>query len=642
MNVIKIFKDDIKRIIKNPIAIIVIIGVIILPSLYAWFNIIANWDPYSSTGGLAVAVVNNDKGYNLMGKEMSLGDNIVDTLKDNDKMGWKFVDEDEAIEGAKSGKYYAAIVIPEDFSKDITSVLSGDIVRPRIDYYCNSKKNAIAPKMTNSGVSTIQNQVNTTFVQTITKSIEDVIISTSESSDKYNVSSNIIERFDKVNSNMDTIKQSLNAFNDTVKAFNDLNNMMQASVNGVEAQIDIATNSLGNAKNTINSFTAIGIPAGDATDSSNDLQNSLSDIQAKLNEIQDILNNSSGTNIAIDRINQIMQNIKDQKDSLNNKINAVVNQSVASIKNNANTSVDGVISNLQGLKTNLTNVSDVLSKLGNALDSTQKAFDTTIGLIEDIQGKINDASEEIKGVAQNQNLKSLFDTLSNNTELISEFIAAPVEVDTKELYPIDNYGTAMTPFYTTLAIWVGGIVLVAILKTTIKSREQYTKLKPYQEYLGRYILFFILAFLQSTIICLGDIFYLKIQCDNRIAFLVACWMASFIFSTIIYTLTISFGDVGKALSVLLLVIQLAGAGGTFPIEVTPEFFQKINKFLPFTHSINAMRESIAGMYGMDYMKDLVYLLAFLPFVLILGLLLRNPLIHANEFFEEKLKNTELM
>lgn len=125
-------------------------------------------------------------------------------------------------------------------------------------------------------------------------------------------------------------------------------------------------------------------------------------------------------------------------------------------------------------------------------------------------------------------------------------------------------------------------------------------------------------------------------------FMISGWISSLVFTNIIYTLTVSFGDIGKALSVIILVIQIAGSSGTFPIEVTPKFFQNVYPFLPFTYAINAMRETIAGFYGNQYLIYLLQVLAFLPFALLLGLVLRRPLIKFNRFFDERLEDTHLM
>ena len=238
----------------------------------------------------------------------------------------------------------------------------------------------------------------------------------------------------------------------------------------------------------------------------------------------------------------------------------------------------------------------------------------------------------------------LEELISGDKDSISSFLAAPVELKTNEVYPVENYGSSMAPFYSTLSIWIGGIVLVAMLKVTVSenSTAGLKRLKLHQIYLGRYLIFLILGLLQSTLICLGDLFYLGIQCEHPFLFLFAGWISSIVYVNIIYTLTVSFGDIGKAVSVVLLVMQVAGTGGTFPIEVAPGFFKAVYPLLPFTHSMAAMREAVGGLYGMDYWIDLGKLCIFFVVSLIVGLVLRKPIIKMNEAFSEKLEETKIM
>ena len=202
----------------------------------------------------------------------------------------------------------------------------------------------------------------------------------------------------------------------------------------------------------------------------------------------------------------------------------------------------------------------------------------------------------------------------------------------------------MAPFYSVLAIWVGGVVLVAMMKVNVdrKRQEELADVTPAQLYLGRYILFLIIGLLQSGLICLGDLYFLEIQCEHPFYFMLAGWFTSIVFVNLLYTLTVSFGDIGKAICVVLMVIQVAGSGGTFPIEMTPTFFQKLYVLLPFTHSMAAMRECIAGFYGNVYWKELGILGLYLIASLLLGLVLRKPIIRLNEAFNEKLEETKVI
>jgi len=304
------------------------------------------------------------------------------------------------------------------------------------------------------------------------------------------------------------------------------------------------------------------------------------------------------------------------------------------------------LSSLSGLLTQfsatLPQLSQVLEHVDGAMGSAVQALRLTQELVDASRADLQALISDLESAEQDRRLDQLADLLKNDAAAMGGFMAAPVQVESHSFFPIANYGSAMSAFYSVLACWVGGVVLVAILKVDVDEDETLHSLRPHERYLGRYLLFLLFGILQSTIICLGDVYFLGIQCTSVPLFLLAGWVASFVFTLIIYTLTASFGDVGKALAVILLVIQIAGSGGTFPIEVTPPFFQAVYPFLPFTHGINAMREIIAGQYGTAYWTDLLKLLAFVPAALLLGLVLRRPLIRLNEFFQERLESTHLM
>ena len=289
-------------------------------------------------------------------------------------------------------------------------------------------------------------------------------------------------------------------------------------------------------------------------------------------------------------------------------------------------------------------IEDLSGSAASDLGKLKTALDTSASLLDEASGRMNDVLQKLSEAAENGNLEILKDVLRNGSDTVSSFLASPVKMETKSIYPVENYGSAMAPFYSTLSIWVGGIVLVAMMKVTL-SEERKKKLhhvKNYQIYFGRYLLFFIMGLIQSGLICLGDLFFLGIQCEHPFLFVLSGWLTSIVYVNIIYTLTVSFGDVGKAICVILLVIQVAGSGGTFPIEMAPSFFQKVYQFLPFTHSMGAMREAIAGLYGNIYVKELGTLGLFLIFSLLLGLVFRKPVIRLNELFTEKLEETKLM
>ena len=175
--IFSVFRTDIKSLTKNLVVFVVVIGITILPALYAWFNIASNWDPYSGTGDLPFAVCSLDKGAGYKSVKVKAGDKIVDGLKQNNQMGWAFLDDaDEAKNGVTDGKYYAAVVIPEDFSKNLLSITTGKFKQAKLQYYVNEKKNAVAPKITDKGIEAIRDNVDSEYVSAITEALAVIIL----------------------------------------------------------------------------------------------------------------------------------------------------------------------------------------------------------------------------------------------------------------------------------------------------------------------------------------------------------------------------------------------------------------------------------------------------------------------------------
>ena len=168
-NVFKLFSYDIKHLFGNVITVVIVLGLVFLPSIFTWYNVIACWNVFDNTGNLKVAVANSDEGYqsDLLPTKINVGDSVESALRANDQLDWVFTDEEDAIDGARSGKYYAAVVIPQSFSSDMMSFYSDNAEHAELIYYENEKKNAVAPRVTDQASSKVAAQVNTTFAETI-------------------------------------------------------------------------------------------------------------------------------------------------------------------------------------------------------------------------------------------------------------------------------------------------------------------------------------------------------------------------------------------------------------------------------------------------------------------------------------------
>jgi putative membrane protein len=289
----------------------------------------------------------------------------------------------------------------------------------------------------------------------------------------------------------------------------------------------------------------------------------------------------------------------------------------------------------------LTGSKDVLNSLANTVQTLNSAFYQMQNVLNNISGQLTDLLQKIDDLKNDEKIQTLLDFFGLDPDAIGSFLAQPVETVTEAVYPVENYGSGMTPFYSTLAVWVGSVILCAILKAEADSTVVPDP-KMWQMFFGRYLTFFVFAQLQGLVIVLGDMFLLGCQCLHPWLFIIAGSVTAFSFSLLIYALTVSFGDVGKAIVVVIMILQIAGSSGSFPIELLPEFFQKAYVFFPFPYAINAMRECIAGLYHLDYVKYLLDLMIFVGAALFIGLVIRKPFVGLNEYIEEKMEDTELL
>ena len=729
-NILQIFLRDIRKIKGNTIAMIMMIGILVVPTLYAWFNIGGSWDPYENTSGIKIAVASDDAGYqgDLLAIDINLGDKILTYFHENDEMDWVFTDSEEAIEGAKSGKYYAAIVVPESFSEDMMTLFSTgkDLKNPELQYYANGKKNAIASIVTEKRADAVQGEVSEKFVKAISKAALEAmktVVNVADEADQSDIVDNLIHNLEDISSDLTAAAGTISAFEsmasatqtmlDSTSTFlkdtqtrsdGDLDSLgeLEGTVNELKYSLDGATSRLNDA---LESSAALyqemakavqqGIQAAATSDDVAQLKTSLGEISTKLDTVitgyssaadqldaanaslaQQGLDVGLGDVIADLRTTvTLMQTLKTGLGDAMTSVGTLTTDAAAAQKE-----LDGILAKLADNAASVQkdyedhvkkDLQDLASSVGNAdakvttllnsmdegldgvyklSDSTesdlaklQKTLKTSRGLLERGAADLTDLADRLRSEKDRDSLDTIDSLLDEDLDVVGSFISTPVELTTEHVYEVENYGSAMAPFYTTLAIWVGGVVMAAMLKAGVKEKELIglTNVKNYQKYLGRYLLFLILGLLQATLICLGDLYFLGIQCKSPLLFLLAGWVTSLVYVNLIYTLCVSFGDIGKAVSVILMVLQVAGTGGNFPIELAPAFFQKLYNALPFVYSMNAMRETVAGFYGNYYWNQLGTLLLYLIPSLVLGLILRMPIIRWNEHFEEKLESTKL-
>ena len=710
-NIFKIYKNDLKDIFTNKVLLVIIIGLCILPSLYAWFNIKASWDPYGNTGNISVAVINEDSGAEIMNKKVNMGDELVKELKTNKDLGWKFVDRKKALEGVNSGKYYAYIEIPSNFSENLTSLVSKDIKKGTIIYTVNEKINAIAPKITSKGATTIQNEVNQTVVKTVSEvvlkafkeagiEIEKQLpkLSTLENNlvevqgkfkDIDKVVDTAIDATDKVSDIIKDIQNDMPLIKDTItnskNLSSDIKSFLNDSKTGLSQLSPILKNDLGliseissNAKNAVSDLIdAINKGSESAPQLIDNLSTKLSDLASSTNtltkfleklnklvpgnQLKSVIDSLNSISAKLDTAVSSLQTIKNQVangekpplTNLNNLLKVIgdVNTITSSILNNFDSKIQGPISNIieDSFKV-ADNIIAVLDSAEKKLPAFEDILNTTLSFsgsaekgasfikekLPYAKSVVDTLVDSMKKINNSSEVNELISLLKSDVLKRSDFLKQPVDLVENRLYPIKNYGSAMAPFYTVLSLWVGILLLMSLLSTNVHGDY-----KPNEVYFGRGLTFLTLTIIQALIVSLGDIYFLKVQAVNIPLFILISVFTSIVFTAIVYSLVSIFGNVGKAIGVVLLVIQVAGSGGTFPIQVTPQFFQNVYPLLPFTYAISAMREAVGGIYMPNLTKDISTLAIFIVVFVIFTVFFKKPINKVTEKIQDRFNESDL-
>lgn len=763
-NILKIFKTDLKNISTNWVALILIGGLTFLPSLYAWFNIAAMWDPYSKTGDLPVAIVNEDVGAVVRDEEIDVGETLVEELKDNDSLDWHFLERKEAMDELEYGDLFAVIVIPENFSESLGTVLSMKPEKATVEYYVNEKINSISPKITEKGASVIVEQVSSKFISTVNgiifeifneigieleselpdiEKFEDYVFTLEEHLPEIGTTlegsltdansaqkllseaenalpeakqlvSNGIQTIDETYSMLIQAENRLNELSPQVQA--DLKKLqdMTTKVNdfltkvgesGVDVQqgIDIQKELEGRIDNSIQTLDTIEAallelkelsnldiqvevpkvpkpgtenPDGEATEEPTTPEGE-TPAEENTTETETIVAQNPITPEQIDealkKTQQMKTELEESKKKLDNLgtfidgVNENVDQAFADLREiakNTSTQLDAFVkeyterieakiyeqmsqakNTLVGAKDMLNGISGKFPEIEGILKRTQESLTEGETALEFVQGefpyvnqKVLEMADRIRKLQDETNLNEIIELLKNDPESEESFFEEPVILHENTLFPMENYGTGMTPFYTVLAIWVGGLLLISLLSVDVPQVGEYTSR---HIYFGKLLTFLMIGLLQTLIVTVGDIFILGVNPQHPVWMIAFALMCSVIFITIIYTLVSVFGNVGKSLAIIMLVLQLSASGGTYPVELLPGFFQSISPFLPFTYAVDLMREAIGGIVWKRVGIDVGVLLVIVTLFILLGAFFKERLSKGGKIIMEKSKESGL-
>ena len=725
-NVWHLFRGDMRRLFSNAMNIIITVGLVVMPSIFAWYNIIACWNVFDNTGNLTVAVANVDDGYesDLVPLRVNIGEQVVSALRANDEIDWTFTTEEDAVDGAKSGRYYAAVVIPHDFSRDMLTFYSEDVHHAKIVYYANEKKSAIAPKITDRGADTVSYQVNEVFAETLSE----VALSIAESLSRYADEADASGRIADLSAHVRTMGDQVDRMASVLTLYSSLAGSARSLVGESAQLVQAAQREADGLGSTASQGAASAASLVDALRQAADgLSQALADggqgfaaVSASVDALFDAAATGSQDSVAalrgqadaldgqvaacrgivaqlealreqvppeyaqalesaIARMNAtigLLENMRDTMRSAADKLEAgsadvqaeraeikrladEAQQSAATMRDEfdanlkpglqkladeASSLVASVGSGLEGLRAAGSGLSDSAGSAAAVLGGAAEKIDATVGELHSASATLRDLADGIDQALVAGDADLLREVLGSDTQVLSKALAAPVGIDRVAVFPVDNFGSAMAPLYTTLALFIGSLLILVVVKPTVpgRVRAQLVDPQPRQLFFGRFGVMAFLSLAQTTVMGLGNLLFLQVQVTHPLLFMLCFWLAGLVFTFLIYALVAAFANLGKAVAVLLLIIQVTGCGGSFPLQLLPPFIQGLSPWLPATHVVNAMRAAMFGTYGGDIWWEMGLLALFLIPAAIVGLVLRKPLAKFMSWYVEQVESSKLV
>ena len=712
--VVRSLKRDIRRMVTVPAAWIVIIGLLFVPALYAWFNIVGFWDPYSNTEKIRVAVANEDQGAtkDIIGF-INVGTTVENQLRANDQLGWYFVSADQAQKDVERGQAYAAIVIPSDFSRKLTGIVDGTYSKPNVQYYVNERNNAIAPKITGAGANALDQQINSAFVSTVAQTLSAKISSTGRSisdilqSNRSDLKDKIAAARDQLGEAEQTLKGMdgrIDAAKEKVSGARNSLNSADSSLSDLNSALSQADQLVNDTRSTLSTFStnmsgALDGLANHATDATakasaaggafnGGVQGATTTINGLLTEGQsinqtngDILRQLQSLGIAQlptasqalqdlstqnSQVGQTLANLSNLNGSLATTSNSIA-QALATLQNSSQALSNSAAQARSGIGDQLPAISNALDQMSTAsanlrsaiavlqgqreqmnalldqltalLDSTKTTLAQSATNVSALMNDLGSAQGDISAISSSNAIQSLSGSMNLNPEKIAEFMAAPTSIQTQAVFPVATYGSAMTPLFTNLALWIGAFSLVVILKLEVDD-EEVGPMSSVQRYMSRWMLLALFALGQAVVVSIGDL-VIGIQTVSKLAFVGTAMISSLTYLSIIYMLATCFQHIGKGLCVVIVMLQIPGAAGLYPIEMMPSFFRFLHPLFPFTYGINAMRETVGGFYGNAYLRSLGVLGIHVLIAFALGLLVRPFLVNLNAMVSRDLSRSGL-
>lgn len=660
-NIFAVIRSDIKRLSKSVVAVVCVLGLALIPCLYAWFNIMSNWDPYTpdSTKNLKIAVASEDAGTNFMGLDLNVGNLIIEQLKTNEQIDWQFPDSAQAVmDGLNSGDYYAGLVIPENFSSDMLGFTDGEFESPEIIYYDNQKLNAVASRVTDRAQGIVKDQVNGVFFATLVEELSTFTsVFSSTGIDAKETLDDLNEQLENIKSDLRTYVSIMDSMAAVTQSAANVATMANNLLPDVVNMLNNSRRSIADMQDRLNTSKEDVIYAADAIrNSSEELRNTIERLDQATNgdpagaggayvDWDAIYGEGGITDYEGEILDDLYYDVNKQLHESVIRFDDILQQTnIDSNLINSMTTLQSSLDNLDSLlaqiETDVDSQSYTLSQFTTALNSCTQSINGTRTVMNNMLQLVSNVQSNINDLRSSESISNLLDLMQNDVSTLVEYLSSPANLEVVRVYALDHFGSGMAPFYTVLAIWASALLSVSLMHPHIKNKNEFPNLTTTQSFFGRYFTFFAIGQLTALITVLGNLYYIGIQCYNPFLFWLAAALASLVATLINYGLVFAFSNVGEAVSIILLVLQVAGSGGTYPMEMLPKVFQVLYGIMPFKYSMNAMRETIAGSYNGTYVKCVLVLLLMAAIIIPTVLVLHKVFKPMLKRFNDSKANTE--
>ena len=662
-NISAVIRSDVRRLSRSVVTVICVFGLALVPCLYAWFNIMSNWSPYTSdsTKNLKIAVASSDVGTDFVGMKLNVGDIILEKLKANDQIDWQFPDSVQGVmDGLYAGDYYAGLIIPEDFSASILGFTDGEMDHPEIIYYDNQKMNAVASRVTDRAQGIIKDQINSIFVATI---VDELSTFTSVFNGMGLSAEDALQSLDNqlgsIKSDLKTYAAILNSMSTVTKS--------AATVTGMTNDLlpDVTDMLINSRKTIVNIQDRLTTSKQDVVYAADAIRNTSEELRNTVERLDSAVDGdpaeAGGSYVDWDSLfgeGGITEYEGEILDDLYADVNKQLHESVIRFDDILQkTNIDkNLIASMGTLQDSLKNLDSLLAKVEgdidsqsmtlqqytDALNSCTVSIESTEDVLNYMVRMVSNLQSSVNELRTSESFTKLIDLLKDDVGGLVEYLSSPANLEVVRVYALENFGSGMAPFYTTLALYASALLSVSLMHTHVKRRNDIPMLNTTEAFFGRYFVFFAIGQFTALITVLGNLYYIGIQCYAPFQFWLAAAIASLVFTLLNYGMVFALGNIGEAIAIIVLVIQVAGSGGTYPLEMLPQIFRDLYKFMPFNYAMTAMRETIAGSYDHVYLKSILVLLLMAAILIPLSLVLSIAFKPVLKSYVESKSKTKLM